>query len=172
MTDLDRRLAELGITAEHLSSCALPRYKEAAELIDAGLDMFDRPQKMTAAANEAWQLMRQAAAGDGVELKLVSAYRSVDYQCELIQAKLADGRSIDDILKVNAIPGHSEHHTGCALDLHCGDGDPLTEDFETTVAFSWLSNNAHRFGFRLSYPRDNAEGIDYEPWHWCFSNPV
>jgi len=160
-------LNELGITSDIERDCRLPVYEEAAELVDAGLDMFDRPQRMTPATLANWQKMVAAAAADGIELKLVSAFRSVDYQCDLIRQKLDDGRTLKDILNVNAIPGHSEHHTGCALDLHSGDGEILTEAFEKTPAFAWLGANAARFDFYLSYPRDNPEGIDYEPWHWC-----
>lgn len=168
MNSLDNRLAELGITAAMRSACRTPVCEEASDLVDAGTDMFGRSQRMTPQTRSAWLDMRAAAAADDIELKLVSAFRSVDYQCEVISRKLAAGRSIDEILRVNAIPGHSEHHSGRALDLHSGDAEPLEESFEKTAAFDWLSRHAARFGFHLSYPRDNQEGIDYEPWHWCY----
>jgi D-alanyl-D-alanine carboxypeptidase len=44
----------------------------------------------------------------------------------------------------------------------------LEVDFEQTAAFAWLTAHAHEFGFRLSYPRGNEWGFQYEPWHWCF----
>jgi len=166
--NLSTRLRALGITEEMEQTCRMPRYEETTELVDAGTDMFGRPQKMTADACEAWHRMQHAAARDGITLKLVSAHRSVDYQCNLIQQKLDQGRDIDDILCVNAMPGHSEHHTGRALDLHAGDDEPLEESFEKHPAFDWLTRHAAEFGFHLSYPRDNPDGIDYEPWHWCF----
>lgn len=145
----------------------MPRYDESTMLIEACEDMFGRTQKMTPHTQSCWLRMCEAAAADGIDLKLVSAFRSIDYQCELIRQKLNDGRTIDDILSVNAIPGHSEHHTGCALDLHSGEGIPLEEDFEHSSAFSWLQENAADFNFYLSYPRGNPEGIAFEPWHWC-----
>lgn len=168
MNSLSSRLRALGITEEMEQTCSMPRYEETTELVDVGEDMFGRPQQLTADACDAWHRMRSAAARDGIELKLVSAHRSVDYQCQLIQDKLDQGRTIEDILCVNAIPGHSEHHTGRALDLHAGDEEPLLESFEKHPAFDWLNRNAAAFGFYLSYPRDNLDGIDYEPWHWCF----
>lgn len=168
MTDLEEKLAGLGITPAMRTACRVPACEEAGDLVDAGRDMFDRPQRMTPDTFKAWQAMQQAAASEGIELKLVSAYRSVEYQCEVIQRKLDSGRQIEEILRSNAIPGHSEHHTGCALDLHTGDDEPLTESFETTTAFAWLTEHAERFGFYLSFPRNNPAGIDYEPWHWCF----
>lgn len=166
--NLSTRLRALGITEKMEQSCRMPRYEETTALVDAGKDMFGRPQQMTADACNAWHRMRTAAARDGIELKLVSAHRSVDYQCQLIQDKLDQGREIEEILCVNAIPGHSEHHTGRALDLHAGDEEPLLESFENHPAFDWLNRNAADFGFHLSYPRNNPDGIDYEPWHWCF----
>ena len=102
----------------------------------------------------------------------MSAYRSIEYQCGLIHRKLEEGWLIDDILLINAIPGYSEHHTGRALDLHAGDGKPLESAFENHPAFAWLCENAAEFNFHLSYPRDNPSGIDYEPWHWCFSSDI
>ncbi len=170
MKDLEKMLQELGITRKMVQSCRMPPYDEADSLVDAGNDMFGRPQKMVPATSRAWRDMRQAAAADGVELKLVSAFRSINYQCEVIRGKLNDGRTIEDILGINAIPGYSEHHTGRALDLHGGDGDPLEEAFDQTEAYSWLMANAARFHFHMSYPKDNAEGIAYEPWHWCCSS--
>ena len=166
--DLAFQLKKLGIEQHHIERCRLPVYPEAGDLVEAGIDMFNRPAFMTPATFKAWQDMRAAALEQDISLKLVSAFRSVAYQCEVISRKVAEGRSIDDVLCVNAIPGHSEHHTGCALDLHAGDGEPLTLAFESDPAFTWLQDNAHQFGFHMSYPRGNVEGIDYEPWHWCY----
>lgn len=165
---LKERLEDLGITEAMVQDCKLPLYDEADDLVDAGEDMYGRRQKMTGATCRAWQDMQSAAVADGIELKLVSAYRSVSYQCDLIQNKLDQGRSISDILSANAIPGHSEHHTGRALDLHAGEGEPLEQSFEQHPAYEWLTQHAGEFGFHLSYPKDNPEGIDFEPWHWCF----
>jgi D-alanyl-D-alanine carboxypeptidase len=74
---------------------------------------------------------------------------------------------LDDILAVNTAPGFSEHHSGRALDLSTPGEAAAEESFESTSAFAWLCAHAARFGFVLSYPRDNPHGIVYEPWHWC-----
>lgn len=158
----------LGITERHLEHCPMPPEEEACTLVDAGLDVFDREIQMTAETFEAWRAMQAAAGADGIELQVVSAFRSIEYQCDIIRRKLAKGQDIDEILCVNAIPGHSEHHTGCALDLTTPDCPPLETEFEETAAFKWLMQHAQEFSFFLSYPRDNAAGIDYEPWHWKF----
>lgn len=168
MIKLPQQLSRLGITASHIEQCRLPLTEEACTLVDAGLDVFEREILMTPETFDAWQSMLRAAALDEIELQVVSAFRSVDYQCELIGKKLARGQKIDDILCVNAIPGYSEHHTGRALDLTTPDCPPLETEFEHTEAFRWLCAHAPQFGFSLSYPRDNEAGIDYEPWHWAY----
>ncbi len=163
-----QQLRLLGITEEHLAQCRLPLTEEACTLVDAGLDVFERALQMTPETYDAWRAMEHAAKLDAIELQVVSAFRSVDYQCELITRKLTQGQRIDDILCVNAIPGYSEHHTGKALDLTTPDCPPLEIAFEQTDAFRWLERHASEFSFYLSYPRDNTAGIDYEPWHWAF----
>lgn len=168
MTDYDVRianiLAEFGLTNY---GSPLPLQREATELVRAEDDMFGREQYMAPQTQTRWHQMKVAAKADDIELLLVSAWRSVDYQHKLIQRKLDNGLLIEDILKVNALPGYSEHHTGCALDLATPGVEPLTEAFETTPAFEWLMENASTFDFSLSYPRDNPYGIIYEPWHWA-----
>jgi zinc D-Ala-D-Ala carboxypeptidase len=166
------RIAELhtslGIAPGYELSSGLPLQHEPAELADAGQDMFGRDQRLTPEALSAWQLMRAAAAADGIDLLLVSAFRSVDYQAALIRKKIESGRTLDDIMRVNAAPGFSEHHTGRAIDIACPDDAPLQESFENTSAFNWLQRNASHFGFVMSYPRGHRHAISYEPWHWCF----
>jgi D-alanyl-D-alanine carboxypeptidase len=162
------QLLRLGITSGHIENCKMSLVDEASTLVDAGVDVFDRPLQMTAGTYAAWRGMFKAAREASIELQIVSAYRSVEYQCELITRKLKAGQNIDDILKVNAIPGYSEHHTGRALDLTTPDCPPLETDFEKTAAFTWLQNHADEFNFRLSYPKGNLAGIDYEPWHWAY----
>ena len=71
---------------------------------------------------------------------------------------------------VSAPPGFSEHSTGFAIDL--GDGlapaTNLSPSFDQTEAYAWLNANAARYHFTLSFPRGNAQGVSYEPWHWRF----
>ena len=161
-------LAELGIPADYGTRRKLELCEEAAELVSIGADVLGREQRLTPKAAAAWQAMHAAAERDGIQLLVVSAFRSLDYQRALILRKLDNGRSIADILKVNAAPGYSEHHTGRALDITAPDCPPLEQGFETTRAYTWLMKHAARHGFRLSYPRDNPHGISYEPWHWAY----
>ena len=157
---------ELGICESKIAHRRLPLQPEASELIEVFEDK--RAHQLSPKAATAWDAMKDAAGEAGVSLRLVSAFRSVAYQGELIRRKLNRGEKIESILRVNAAPGYSEHHTGNAVDVTVNDGPQLTEEFEETQAFRWLTTHASCYGFRLSYPRDNPYGYKYEPWHWCF----
>ena len=173
-TDLRRMLAAmhaaLGIPPDYGARTGLTPCEEAVELVSIGADVMGREQRLAPRAAEAWHAMRIAAEKDGVQLLVVSAFRSVDYQRALIQRKLDNGRAIAEILRINAAPGYSEHHTGRALDLTAPDCPPLEQGFESTSAFAWLTRHGSGHGFRLSYPRDNPHGIAYEPWHWAHTS--
>ena len=158
---------DLNIPQEFFRNTKIPLCEEAQRLVDIGEDVFGRKQRLSKSAAELWLQMKSAAQQDGVDIDVVSAFRSVDYQKQLIQRKLDKGITMEEIMQVNAPPGFSEHHTGRALDITTKDCEPLSEAFENTDAFQWLSKNAVRFNFSLSYPRDNPYGIIYEPWHWA-----
>lgn len=160
--------AGLHIPSDYARKSGLTLFEEPRSLVPTELDYFGREQKLSPAALAAWNHMRDEADKTGVSLVLISAYRSAEYQAGLIQRKLDRGDTIEDILVVNAAPGYSEHHTGRAIDIGSLDCPVLEETFEDTEAFAWLVVNAIRFGFRLSYPRENNSGICYEPWHWCY----
>lgn len=167
-TEVDAWLRELGIDPAAIRRRRLPRYREAQRLQPVGLGTDGRDKLLIADAARAWRAMRAAAADDGIELLLVSAFRSVAFQAALIRDKLRRGVTIDEILRVNAPPGYSEHHSGRAVDIGVAGTAALDEAFEHSAAFAWLTARAGRYGFRLSYPRGNREGYLYEPWHWCW----
>ena len=146
----------------------MPRFDEAECLESVGVDTFGREIQMTPETAQAWLKMKRVSEEAGLQLLLISGFRSIARQTEIIQRKLEEGVTMDAILRVNAYPGHSEHHTGRALDLGSPDAEHLSETFETTREFAWLNEHAAQFGFQLSYPRNNPHGITYEPWHWCF----
>ena len=146
----------------------LPLFAEAKRLKTCKKDMFGRDVYLQPRAKKAWKKMKKAAKKDGVNLKIISAYRSYDYQRQLIQNKLNKGISLEEILKVNTLPGFSEHHTGCAIDIGVPNGAILDDKFEQSKAFDWLQLNANKYGFFMTYPKNNSTGISYEPWHWCY----
>ncbi|MDJ0751235.1 MAG: M15 family metallopeptidase [Woeseiaceae bacterium] len=160
---------ELGIPLDYGDDGTRPVYEEATELVDVGPNLVGRMQRLTPQAAEKWAEMQSAAEADGVMLLLVSGFRSVDYQARLIRKKINAGQAVTEILAVNAAPGFSEHHTGRAVDIATPGSRPLTEEFEGSEAFRWLQKHAARYGFSMSYPRDNAAGFVYEPWHWALS---
>jgi len=161
-------LDALGISAEILRQRGFVAVSEATSLVLAEAGEDGREYWLTPAANQAWQAMKNAAASDGIALLMISAFRSVARQAEIIQAKLAAGQEIHDILQVCAPPGYSEHHTGRAIDIATPEDPELEISFDTTTAFRWLQQHAHEFGFDMSYPPGNHSGYQYEPWHWCF----
>jgi zinc D-Ala-D-Ala carboxypeptidase len=113
--------------------------------------------------------MQAAARSAGIDLWLLSAFRSIARQAELLRRKLAAGQDLDEALRFTAYPGHSEHHTGRAVDVGTAGCEHLSEAFDQTAAFAWLTAHAASFGFHLSYPKETTSGIGYEPWHWCWA---
>ncbi|MBN8728768.1 MAG: D-alanyl-D-alanine carboxypeptidase family protein [Xanthomonadales bacterium] len=158
----------IGVSTDYGSARGLRLVREPAHLACIGLDIHQRRQWLAPAAARAFLRMRSAAADDGIELQVVSAFRSATYQLGIIRRKLERGQAMAEILAVSAAPGYSEHHSGRAVDLTCPGFPALEEAFEHSPAFAWLGKHAEGFGFRLSYPRDNPHGIAYEPWHWCW----
>lgn len=142
---------------------------EPATLNFAGYDCYQRPLWMQHDAATAWNQMQRTALLDHIPLEAISGYRGHAYQFGIFKRKLARGQMVPEILKVNAAPGYSEHHSGRAIDIGTPGEPPAEESFENTAAFSWLTKHAPDFGFRLSYPRNNPHDINYEPWHWYFA---
>jgi len=162
----DDLLAGLGIPSSYGRDPHRPRYAVATELVDVEPNVVGTLQQLTPATASAWRAMKAAAAADSVSLLLVSGFRSVERQAELIHRKLAAGQRLEDVLEINAAPGFSQHHTGQAIDVATLGCPPLTEAFESTAAFAWLTVHAAAYGFSMSYGRGNRFGFAYEPWHW------
>ncbi|MEO7013416.1 MAG: M15 family metallopeptidase [Dokdonella sp.] len=158
----------LGVPRDYGRRHRLRIVREPQQLTCIGIDIHARHQWMSPLAARAWARMRDAAMRDGIELQIVSAFRSAAYQLGIIEKKVERGQSIDEILRVSAAPGYSEHHSGRVVDITTPGHAALEEMFDQSPAFAWLQAKAARYGFSLSYPRGNAHGIAYEPWHWCW----
>ncbi len=159
---LNARLADDGRLLGHFPYPEAP----AASLVAVapGLELREE------AARE-WLAMQRAAAADGVQLTVISAFRSLALQRQLFFEVGAErNQSPVERARVSAPPGFSEHSTGFAVDLADGRRPQtnLSTSFETTAAFAWLKANAARFHFLLSFPANNRQGVSYEPWHWRF----
>jgi D-alanyl-D-alanine carboxypeptidase len=127
--------------------------------------------KLRTAAAQKFQAMSAAAGKEGVILVPISGFRSIDDQKHLFfDVKAERGQVTTERAEVSAPPGYSEHHTGYAVDI--GDGNTpatnLSPDFENTAAFKWLEKNAPYYSFEISFPKNNPQGVSYEPWHWRF----
>ncbi|QEY31614.1 D-alanyl-D-alanine carboxypeptidase family protein [Synechococcus sp. RSCCF101] len=147
-------------------------YPEASA---ADLVQVDASHRLHRDAAEAFLAMQDAAAADGVDLRLLSAFRSVSLQ-ESIFFDVMEQRNQNarERALVSAPPGYSEHGTGFAVDV--GDGlEPEADfsvSFENTAAFRWMEHHAPRHRFTLSFPPDNPQGVSYEPWHWRYEGSV
>ncbi len=115
--------------------------------------------------------LRQLLAKSGKnkqQLAILSGFRSKKRQQYLFHG-IAKRRNqtLTERAKVSAPPGNSEHHTGFAFDFDDAKNPVwLEESFKDTNAGKWLLANGPKFGFELSFPKNNAQGILYEPWHW------
>ncbi|MCW3836349.1 M15 family metallopeptidase [Sphingomonas canadensis] len=124
---------------------------------------------------EALSRMLASARADGVEIRLLSCFRSHAHQRQLF-CRAAGGRHCADVVRAArtvAPPGHSEHSTGFAVDftqraVTCPDVQPC---FAQTPAGRWLARNGAVFGFEMSFPEGNAQGVEWEPWHWRWIGP-
>ena len=139
---------------------------EADQLI-----VFQPGIELNLEAAEALDTMMRSASADGVDLRLLSGFRSLNLQ-ESIFFDVASERNqtAEERAQVSAPPGYSEHSTGYAVDL--GDGrvpeTNLSQSFQDTDAFRWLQDHAARYHFVLSFPEGNQQGVMYEPWHWRY----
>lgn len=145
-------------------------------------DYFDNrvtlgfPSQLRQAAVQPLLDMMDAMHDVGLQPLIVSAYRS-HYAQSVAYAKWAQ-QYPDRVDAISARPGHSEHQLGTTVDFSSPELPAMTGDpdlqfhtyFDRTSEGRWLRENAHRFGFTMSYPANAYEvtGFHYEPWHFRF----
>lgn len=127
--------------------------------------------RLREAAAKSYLKMEADAKAEGVDFVVISGFRTIAEQQQLFfEISKQRNQTPAQRAKVSAPPGHSEHHTGYAMDI--GDGAVpsanLSTSFEKTAAYQWLQNNAAKYGFEMSFPPNNPQGVMYEPWHWRF----
>ena len=113
---------------------------------------------------QAFNRMKKKAAAEGIDLEIISGYRSYDKQKSVYNYWVSlYGKEEAD--RISATPGNSEHQTGLAIDIN-----NLEEDFADTPAGKWLAKNAYKYGFILRYPKgkESITGYAYEPWHFRY----
>jgi D-alanyl-D-alanine carboxypeptidase len=145
-------------------------YPEAPQTELAPISANGRITMRKTAAQKLQEMVR-AARSAGITLIPISGFRSVKDQEQLFFGVGAQRNQVPtERAALSAPPGYSEHHTGYAVDL--GDGavpaTNLQTNFDNTKAYQWLQANAARFGFEMSFPKDNVQGVSYEPWHWRY----
>lgn len=152
------------------------------------IPLFGKGINLRKEAHDAFLDMKKAAYSEGVDIKVVSSYRSFDRQTAIWERKFLqyteeDGlkplNAIDKIIEYSTIPGTSRHHWGTDIDLVDGqpkvEGDVLVpEKFEAGGPYenfkAWMDANANKFGFYLVYTdTPKRKGFKYEPWHYSYA---
>lgn len=107
------------------------------------------------------------------KLRGISCYRAIERQRQIFCSQIGPGKRCKDAAeraRSSAPPGYSEHATGYALDFAirplprgCGD---VNDCIAESAPGRWLLAHATEFGFELSFPPNNVQGVTWEPWHW------
>lgn len=111
------------------------------------------------------QSLMADAGKAGIDLKIISAYRSF-----WEQSSLKNNYSViygSGANKFSADQGYSEHQLGTALDFTTSGLGANFTAFAKSDGYEWLTQNAYKYGFILSYPDGNTY-YQFEPWHWRF----
>jgi len=152
-------------------SHSLPRDYEPPDLVEiTGAPVIRPGLRLRAVAHEALNRMASDARRQGLAIFVVSPYRSYEEQAAIFAAA-ARARGEAEANRFSARAGQSEHQLGTAIDfstpsLQYG----LVEAFAATPEGRWLQDNAHHYGFALSYPegKEAVTGYAYEPWHFRY----
>lgn len=119
------------------------------------------------------QEMFSDARAQGYGLFVREGYRTQEEQQQLLDEKIEayenEGKSKSEAKKLAeqwvAIPGTSEHQLGIAVDINADTTKSSSDD-----VYSWLAENAHKYGFIKRYPSDKTDitGVINEPWHYRY----
>ena len=151
------------------------------------IDLYGDGYQLRKEAHEAFVAMKRAAYSSGIDLKIVSSYRSFDRQQVIFERKfqkysdegMAPIDAINKIIEYSTIPGTSRHHWGTDIDVIDGyrkvDGDVLVPskygEGQPFADFKkWMDENSEKFGFYLVYTdTPKRRGFKYEPWHYSYA---
>jgi LAS superfamily LD-carboxypeptidase LdcB len=154
----------------------------------ADIELYGEGIQLRKEAHDAFVEMKKAAYQDGIDIEVVSSYRSFERQRAIFERKYLqytddDGmeplEAIDKIIEYSTIPGTSRHHWGTDADLIDAskptEGDVLVaEKFGEGGPFAdmkaWMDTHSESYGFYLVYT-DNPRrrGFKYEPWHYSYA---
>lgn len=118
-------------------------------------------------AYEAFKKMATDALIEDLNIRIISAYRSYDYQQNLYNNYLKK-YSKEEVDSFSARAGYSEHQTGLAVDI---DNNKLSyTNFGKTKEYVWMQENCYKYGFIRRYTKENEKITGYvnEPWHYRY----
>lgn len=135
--------------------------------VDKQYNLYNTSFKLSEECYEAFLKMYNDAKEQGYAFKINSAYRSYETQIKIYQGWVnKDGVALADTYSARA--GFSEHQTGYAFDVR--DYPFTNDDYSKTKSFTWVSENAYKYGFIIRFPKDKEyiTGYQYEPWHYRY----
>lgn len=135
-----------------------------------------KTQKISKDAYKDFKRMREDfKAQTGLDLSVLSGFRSVNEQQNIINRKKQEGKSDRQIYKLSAPAGYSEHHTGGAIDFSINKSTALDNTgvwADNAKGYLWLKNNAHKYGFTQTFTKGNSQGVAQENWHWVHKSAL
>ena len=123
--------------------------------------------KMVSEAKNAFENLSKDATKQNLKVIAMSTYRSYEYQVDLYNRYVkTDGKEAADTY--SGRPGNSEHQTGLAVDVY--NVKESYTNFEKTKEYTWMQDNAYKYGFILRFPKDkeNETGYEFESWHYRY----
>lgn len=139
---------------------------EPSDLVTIDSKFASNNQRLRKEAADKFEEMAADALASGIKIYAGSTYRSYDYQLDLYNIYvLQDGFAEAETYSARA--GYSEHQLGLAVDVLNGDWQYLSENDDE---YTWLIDNAYKYGFILRYPRNKeyVTGYMFEDWHFRY----
>lgn len=142
----------------------LPDNYEIDDLVTLDEEYSSRGEKIREIAYKDLKVMFDKAREDGINLNVISGYRTSEKQNTLFNNSVKKN-GIEHALMYSAKMGHSEHQLGLAIDINT-----TQESFKNTNEYKWLKNNSYKYGFieRYKENKENITGFAYEPWHYRY----
>ncbi len=137
---------------------------ELVSLDDKGIKVNKKGMKLEKVAFEALKKMLDDSAKEGLSLMISSAYRDYKYQVGLYNYYISKyGKEKTDTF--SAPPGASQHQLGTVVDFN-----DVENTFAGTKEELWLTENAWKYGFSLSFPEgyEDVTGYSWESWHFRY----
>ena len=137
---------------------------ELVSLDGKGIKVNKKGMKLEKVTFEALRKMISDSAEEGLSLMVSSAYRDYKYQVGLYNYYISKyGKEKTDTF--SAPPGASQHQLGTVIDFN-----DVENTFAGTKEEKWLTENAWKYGFSLSFPKgyEDVTGYDWESWHFRY----